>query len=196
MALIVAERIVRREGYAGLSARKVAKPMGYTVGTLYLVFKNLDDLILHVNARTLDSLHATTTQAFEKTQDPQDRVIAIARAYIDFAAKNTHRWSMLFEHRQPQGEQRPPWYDEKVARSLALVEKALTPLAQHRSANEIKQAARTLWGGVHGICILALSQKLDTADANSVRVLVESLVDNYLRGFTAANVHAATPTNT
>ena len=196
MALAIAERIVRREGYAGLSARKVAKPMGYTVGTLYLVFKNLDELILHVNARTLDSLYATTTQAFEKAQDPHERVIAIASAYIDFATKNTRRWSMLFEHRHSQGEQRPPWYDQKVARSLALVERALMPLAQHRSANEIKQAAHTLWGGVHGICILALSQNLDTADLNSARVLVESLVDNYLRGFTAGSIHMATPANT
>ncbi|MFC1797586.1 helix-turn-helix domain-containing protein [Pseudomonadota bacterium] len=31
-------------GYEGLSARKVAAAIGYTVGTLYLVFENLDDL--------------------------------------------------------------------------------------------------------------------------------------------------------
>lgn len=57
MALTAAEQIVLENGYESLSARKVASAIGYTVGTLYLVFENLDDLVLQVNARTLDRLH-------------------------------------------------------------------------------------------------------------------------------------------
>ena len=45
-----AERIVAEHGHSGLSARKVASAIGYTVGTLYLVFDNLDDLVLQVRA--------------------------------------------------------------------------------------------------------------------------------------------------
>ena len=61
MALSAAEQIVVEQGYEGLSARKVASAIGYTVGTLYLVFENIDDLILNINARTLDRLHAKMT---------------------------------------------------------------------------------------------------------------------------------------
>ena len=45
MALAATEEIIDQQGLAGLTARKVAAGIGYTVGTLYLVFRNLDDLI-------------------------------------------------------------------------------------------------------------------------------------------------------
>ncbi|MFQ5937835.1 MAG: TetR/AcrR family transcriptional regulator, partial [Acidiferrobacterales bacterium] len=183
MALDAAERIVREEGYAGLSARKVARPMGYTVGTLYLVFKNLDDLVLQVNARTLDELHEGARRAYESRTNPQARVMALGRSYIEFATTQRNRWSMIFEHQLPAGEEWPTWYSDKVARSFALVEEALQPLAPDRLRPEIKLAARALWGGVHGLCILALTNKLDLKSIESVQSLAESLITNYLIGF-------------
>lgn len=69
MALAAAQQIVTEQGFAALNARKIASAIGYTVGTLYLVFKNLDDLFLQLNARTLDDLHAAlaTRQALMPT---------------------------------------------------------------------------------------------------------------------------------
>ena len=46
------------------------------------------------------------------------------------------------------------------------------------------QAARAIWGGVHGICILAISDNLGIAGVDSVQRLTESLIRNYLQGFT------------
>jgi hypothetical protein len=42
-----------------------------------------------------------------------------------------------------------------------------------------------IWGGVHGICILALTNTLGVAGVESVQELTESLISNYLDGFTA-----------
>ena len=51
---------------------------------------------------------------------------------------------------------------------------------------EIAQAARALWGGVHGICILAVTGKLGGVGVESVPDLAESLLINYLDGFTGS----------
>ena len=61
MILNAAQQIVINDGFAGLSARKIATDIGYTVGTLYIVFDNLDDIILHINARTLDEMRQRLT---------------------------------------------------------------------------------------------------------------------------------------
>src|SRR6266446_5278348 len=85
MAISAAEKIVRKKGVEEISTRKIAAEIGYTSGTLYLVFRNLDDLLLHVNGRTLerlrDSLSGVTVQAYE----PVAMVKAICSAYIAFA---------------------------------------------------------------------------------------------------------------
>jgi len=184
MAITAAEQIVVEQGYEGLSARKVAAAIGYTVGTLYLVFENLDDLILHINARTLDRLHANMNASQTQFNDASDRLLQLGRVYIRFADDDPHRWAMVFEHRFSEDQVVPAWYQEKIARMFALVEEGLEPLAGQHTRDEITQAARALWGGVHGICILALNDNLGVTGVDSVQDLTKTLITNYLKGFT------------
>ena len=125
MAITAAEQIVVEQGYEGLSARKVATAIGYTVGTLYLVFENLDDLILHINARTLDRLHAHMNESQLHCGDASDCLLQLGQVYIRFADEDPHRWAMVFEHRFSEDQVVPAWFQEKIARMFALVEKGL-----------------------------------------------------------------------
>lgn len=184
MALAAGEKIVSEQGHAGLSARKVASAIGYTVGTLYLVFDNLDDLVIQINGRTLDRLHERMLEMRGRLDDPEKRLLALGHTYIEFADRNRHCWRMIFESRFPSGRGMPEWFGEKVARMFSMVEAELCPLARHHSEQEITQAARALWSGIHGICILAITNKLDVAGVDSVHGLAESLMHNYLKGFT------------
>ena len=185
MALAAAENIVRAQGPKGFSARRVASAIGYTVGTLYLVFDNLDDLILQVNGRTLDRLHARMVKEQAQCEQATERLLRLGHSYIQFANEEPHCWEMIFESRFPQAQGMPEWFREKVARMFSLVEEALKPLAKNHTSAEIAQAARALWSGVHGICILAITNKLDVAGVASVQDLAQSLMSNYLTGFIA-----------
>lgn len=183
MALAAAERIVAEHGHSGLSARKVASAIGYTVGTLYLVFDNLDDLVLQVNARTLDRLYTQMVKDQAQCRDARERLLQLGHTYIRFADEDPHCWEMIFESRFPQGQGMPEWFREKVVRMFWLVEVGLEPFARHHSPQAIAQAARALWSGVHGICILAITNKLDVAGVDSVQDLAQSLMSNYIIGF-------------
>lgn len=183
MALEAAEKLIAEQGSKALSARKLASAIGYTVGTLYLVFENLDDLILQVNARTLDRLHARMLEALAPLDDPTERILMLGHSYIAFADAHPHHWELVFEHRLPPEKEPPQWYKDKVRRMFALVETELEPLAAGRGSKAITQAAAALWSGVHGICILAISKQLDVAGVDSVQDLTHSLMSNYLKGF-------------
>ena len=182
LALTAAERIVVEQGHTHLSARKVAQTIGYTVGTLYLVFENLDDLILQVNARTLDRLHARMLEVKRKCRDPRACLLRLGEAYIDFATEDPDRWWLIFDHRFDRREV-PDWYQDNVARMFELVEELLQAAAARRSRQTVRQAARALWSGVHGICTLALTGRMAVAGVASVHSLVRSLIDNFLKGF-------------
>ena len=184
MALQAAERVVAAQGQRGLNARKIAGHMGYTVGSLYLVFRNLDDLIVQVNERTLDELATALQLALaDCSTQPQSRILALGCAYIDFALHNSHRWKMVFEHRMPAGQAVPASFLEKVARIFALVQSQLEALVEHRSREEIALAASVLWSGVHGICMLSLDQKLQANSGRTAHEVAQSLIKNYLIGF-------------
>jgi len=182
MALVAAERIISEEGFTGLSARKIAKQIGYTVGTLYLVFANQDDLIIHVNARTLDKLYAALCQASDKCRQPKTCIIAVGRAYVEFATHYPRQWTMIFEHSLPDKKMLPDWFNRKVIAMFDLVEQQLQPLMVNQPKRKLSQTARTLWCGVHGICALAVTNKLELTDAESIQQLTDSLIKYYLAG--------------
>jgi AcrR family transcriptional regulator len=191
MALAAAEEIVAQQGFEGLSTRQVARDIGYAAGTLYHVFDNLDDLILQVNGRTLDRLYRRMEQSQAPSSSPRKGLMGLAKAYLGFASEETLAWEMVFKHRLPEFEKAPDWLREKVARIFELVESRLRPLAPGREPTEIAEAARALWGGVHGICILALTGSLDISGADSVERLTHSLIAHYLDGFVAAGHRGA-----
>ena len=56
MAIDAAGQIVAEAGLRGLTTRKVATALGYSPGSLYMVFDGLDDLIMQTNVVTVTAL--------------------------------------------------------------------------------------------------------------------------------------------
>lgn len=175
LAVDKALEIIDEKGPEGFSARGVAALMGYTVGTLYHVFGDLDGLRLRLNARILDAWHAELVKSLGRTAE--DPLRHLAGAYIGFARRRRNRWLALFEQRTGKPAPLPPWYAEKMARLFALVEAALPPEDPHRA-----RSAKVLWAGLHGICVLSLSGKLDAVGSDKPEVLADALLESYLRG--------------
>jgi AcrR family transcriptional regulator len=188
MALAAAADIVEREGSRKLTARSVAGAIGYTVGTLYLVFKNLDDLVLHLNARTLDDLHEWLQARGEIRSEPRRQLQGLADAYIDYAVSHTARWNLLFDSVAGDDSELPDWYLARLSKVFGLIESALTPLVDHHGQVAIVQAARVLWASVHGICTLKIRHRLDLAGGQSTGEMAAMLIDNFLAGFTGSQM--------
>lgn len=190
MALRAAESIIVDRGIEGLSARRVAAGIGYTVGSLYLVFRNLDDLILQLNTRTLTELCEHLSRAAAAHVEPRTCLRAMGQAYIDFAVTNRNRWSLVFHHRPPPELPPPQAFGDAVATMFALVYAQLHALDPQRSADDIQDAAHALWSGVHGIATLGLDRKLQAGMSAGTEEAVArtavSLVEHYLAGYCAA----------
>lgn len=182
MALQAAESIVTEGGYKALSARKVASEIGYTVGTLYLVFENLDELVLYVNGRTLDLMNAWLEQRVDVDRKSSETLCQLASSYIEFAEQNLSRWNMLFEYITEKGNQLPAWYEEKIGRVFRLIEKALPVINNPIDQASDEQIARVLWASVHGICTLRIRQRLDLAGGQSTEAMTHLLIKNFIRG--------------
>jgi len=183
MALEAAASIVDEAGFAGLSVRRIAQGIGYAPGTLYLVFKNLDALILELNGRTLDALNGMLQEAVAGAGSPIEAIHNLGAAYIRTAFDRKGRWLMVFEHRLPDGEPLPGPYQAKIDRLFQRVEQQLSLLAPKRTTDETRLAARALWSGLHGICLLAVGEKLAAAGAGSAEAMAECLIGHFLNGY-------------
>ena len=202
MALDAALALLEKAGPSGLSARKVASDIGYTVGTLYLVFENFDDLVVQMNLRTLKKMRLQILAASRAASSPIERLKAIAAAYIAFARAHEHPWRMIYEHPlpAPSDQYQTAVLEEykAVSRSMfAPIENALAQTVDQAGAWQPQPAtsmvgrtislhARALWGGVHGICILSLANKLDLGDSGALGIMTNLLVERFVSGHEGA----------
>lgn len=186
MAIQAAAEIVEKEGFQSLTARKVAAEIGYTVGTLYHVFRNFDHLVIHMNARTIDEMAALIQQNTRRKRNPEARIRAMAEYYVQYATDHPNRWRLVFEHMAPSGVPTPEKMKERRDVLFEMVANNLHELAPERIAHEISHSATALWSGIHGVCILALTGKLYLGGAFSMVKLVDTLIDSVLHEFQRA----------
>lgn len=185
MAIEAAARIVEKEGYQSLTARKVAAKIGYTVGTLYHVFKNFDDLVMNLNARTIDEMAGLIQQQVKRKRNPEVRIRTMAEYYVQYATDHPDRWRLVFEHEPPRGMPTPPQLKERRDVMFEMVADNLRELAPERIPQEVSHTATALWSGIHGICILALTGKLYLGGAFSMVKLMDTLIASVVGEFRA-----------
>ncbi|WP_157729734.1 TetR-like C-terminal domain-containing protein [Bacterioplanes sanyensis] len=169
-----------------MSLRKLAQKIGYSPGTLINVFGSYDYLLLSVNARTLDQLAAALplqqTPDVDQAQPQQaiTQLLALAHSYLDFAQQHRYQWQLLFDHRLPAEQSLPLWQQQRINDLFAVLEGALSACAPQASSAECQHTARTLWAAVHGICTLALSEKLFSDNPQDGPSMMQSLVHHYV----------------
>jgi len=185
MVLEAAETIVIKEGFQALKVRKIAAEIGYTVGSIYMVFANMADLIVHINSRTLDDIAAQLGQVQGGTAEQS--IEALARTYLSYTSQNFNRWRMIFEYRMSTDAEIPDSYLEKVDNVFARIEAQFAELAPEVAEKHRKRAARALWSGVHGICALSVTGKQDKAGIKDVEEMIIVLVRNFMHGWVASS---------
>jgi len=183
MAIDAAARIVESDGFKSLTARKVAAKIGYTVGTLYHVFRNFDDLVIHLNARTIDEMAALIQGPVKKARGPEARVRTMAGIYVDYATEHPDRWRLVFEHQAPRGLPTPELMKVRRDVMFEMVADNLRALSPNHPEQQVNHTATALWSGIHGICILALTGKLYLGGAFSMGKLIDTLIDSVLNEF-------------
>jgi len=181
MAMMAARTIVQQDGMRALTARSIAAAIGYSPGTLYNLFENLDELALHVNAATLDALHHAVAQD-GLTGDPEVDLSRMLDRYLGFLEENPALWTAVFDHRRSPGTDLPAWYRERIQKLMGLVEDALAPLFTTTEVAERRETAATLWSSLHGICTLGQDGRLTLVSPRSAPQMAQSLIANYLAG--------------
>jgi AcrR family transcriptional regulator len=180
LALRAAGDIVAESGAAALSMREVARRIGYTVGALYIVFENLDDLIVQVNEQTVIELRAALERIRGRANQPAQNLRLLVAAYLGFALLHTARWRLVFEHRLPEGQKAPASYPGHTAAIFALVGRHLHDAGVVPREIATEDLATALWSGAHGICMLAVTGKLQLVTQASVQRLLDLLLDRFL----------------
>jgi AcrR family transcriptional regulator len=152
-------KLLAEVGYQGFSAREVAKRIGYSVGTVYNVFANLDDLMLALNSRTFLDWAGSVSTTLE-TAGP-DRIEVLVRSYFDFATTNRNLWMAIYDHRLPPGTPFPERYARQRRVLTDILEREIAAVLPPETRDRAPALARSLLATVHGHCVFTLNGTFD-----------------------------------
>ena len=149
------------KGLEGLKARPIAQRAGISVGSIYNLFGDLDELTRIVNGRTYDDLFARETAALEAARaaekSPREQLLALAAAYLDFVETHQTLWLAVLAFNRGRTELPPRWYLEKELSLLLIIQDALGAFAKAADPRVCRLHARALWASIHGIATLAVA---------------------------------------
>lgn len=172
--LEAAERTIAAEGLKALKARALAAEANCAIGQIYNVWPDLDNLVIAVNARTLDKLDerlaaCEAPAGLSELEAARATLLAQADAYLDFARSNGARWRAVFEHRLAEPRELPEWYRDQQARLFSHVDRPLRSLVPALSPEERAALGRSIFSAVHGVVWLGLEQLLGAQSHDDLR---------------------------
>lgn len=178
LAIKAGHKLIARDGLSKFSVVKVSREIKYANSALYKFFKNANELILHINAMTIDEMkNYIETHLKDKKLEGPEAIKQLAKLYTDFARKNLNNWRAVFDYELPKGVKLPKWYEDKVVNLFSLIE---NPLEGFSDKKNILRHAEILWASIHGICLLSLTKKLRWMNSYSLESNTDLLVERYL----------------
>lgn len=187
LIIVTAEKIIVEQGLRSLSTRELAKRIGYTSGTLYQHFSDINDIILHVNVRTMQRLVDRMKASRAKASDePSAQIHAYADTYMAYIRKNRNAWDAMFEYHHPADHVVPEWYATNIETLVSLVERSFARLSNADGTTSPNQAARMVWASVHSVCSLEGGGRLQLLMHEKLETLIHKLVDVHVKAFVRA----------
>ena len=93
--LDAARTIVLRDGFDGLTMRKIAEAVEYSAGAIYLYFPSREAIARELCQQGFEALLQALAPA-ATAADPRERLEAIGRAYLRFALEQPETYRLIF----------------------------------------------------------------------------------------------------
>ena len=173
------------KGYDNASIRSIAERIEYSVGTIYLHFKDKDS-IFHALQLEGFTMLMDKMQVLESVEHPFERLKAMGTIYLDFAKKNPELYDLMFILRAPMNclEEHEGWLEgKKTFDFLIKIVKECQEFGQFRHHADAETLAFSIWASVHGIaalivrdrCRVVSEEKRDTIEVKAYRDYITML---------------------
>jgi AcrR family transcriptional regulator len=166
-------------GADGVSARKIASAVGVSATTIYIYYRNIDDLLHHLRMEGFALLIQYLQDATGASS--LERILDMGQAYFRFGMEHSNYYEVMFFHRFRELPKADVIQREVYALTLLRdVVKSGIEQGEIRRDVDLMVLTNGLWAEIHGITSLAVSGRLwQTAAGQHERVL-----DAILEGMT------------
>jgi AcrR family transcriptional regulator len=173
--LAKAMKLFVEDGYTNVSIRKIAEQIEYSPATIYLYFRDKDEILYHLHEEAFRSF-LTTLEPVMAIERPDKRLAKLAEAYLQFALENPERYELMFIMKAPMKRQET-W--ECGLNSFNLLRQTVQECIEQNliRGSDPEAASLALWAQVHGLASLVVCGRLEVMNPNDISHLITSTLD-------------------
>lgn len=161
------------EGYDNVTMRKIADEIEYSVGTIYLYFKDRDEIFFELHEMGFEEFYKRQF-AVQNVKDPLQRLTDHGLAYIQFAIDQPQYYDLMFISRIPAKtiKKQHEWISGNRTYDILKLNISQAKAAGYFKNIDVEVAAFSLWSFVHGISSLFVRDRMMMVPAEVVKPLV------------------------
>jgi AcrR family transcriptional regulator len=184
--LDVAREMFATEGYESVSMRKIADKIEYSPTTIYLYFKDKNELLYQICEETFAQLGQRIRAISEPETDLLVRLKKGLQAYIEFGIAHPHHYSVTFMN--PIFAEPTPEYSYEGSMGQRTFDFLRSQVADCVAAGKLKNGdidaiSQALWAGIHGTTSLLIGH-IDFPFVEKSK-LIDTVIDSMVDGLKA-----------
>src|SRR5271166_5462543 len=187
--LDAARELFVREGYEGVSMRRVAEKIEYSPTAIYVYFADKQELFHELCQQDYARL-AEVFQSSEMSTDPIERLRQTVRTYTEFGVRYPNHYKFMFMTPHPP---HGPYEDDleimgnpevdAYAFLKWAVQQAIDAGRLREELQDAELISQTLWASVHGVISLNIAKCTDPwVEWRPLQERVQLMLDITLRG--------------
>lgn len=151
------------KGYEKTSIRNIADAIEYSPGTIYLYYKDKNELLFALHEEAFAKMTAKLSEV-RSISDPFARLVEMGHQYIKYAIDNPEMYDLMFIMKGPMEDlacRDESWEEGK--KSFSLLEFVISDCirAGYFKEQNVETAALTIWSYMHGLVTIYLKDRLN-----------------------------------
>lgn len=182
LILQAGKEIIRTEGLANLSIRKIATKIDYSPAIIYHYFHDKDDLINHLMKKSYQKIMGSLASSLVSTSEPTQKMQDMARNYIDMALQMPDEYMSIMLSQSPRILEHTSVLMEGASSkrpAIGLLGQCLKETQLYLEDDLIDLTAQAIWTATFGLIIRLIIEKDLISDEQK-----EKLIEHHLRSIT------------
>ena len=172
-------RVIARRGMTAATMQEIAEEAGVAKGTIYLYFKDRDELVEKTFERAITALHKQIDAALEGDGKFEQKLRAVLAAEMAFFREHREFFRLYISLRYPEGKRQKracaPQYQSRLARFAEVLEQAMKRGEIRKM--DARRLALFVTEGISAVIIQRVIEEAPPAESVDIDLLAGAILD-------------------
>jgi AcrR family transcriptional regulator len=173
LILDTANTLFLKGGLQNISIRKIADKIEYSPATIYLYFKDKNEIINSLREKSVDDF-LKKLEEYSFIKDHFGRLKNMSKSWVEFAISNPEKYNLLFINKEKVSE-------DKIYTYLSDI--LLKTISDNRIQRmPVIEGTTIVFSFLHGLSEMVMSRKFDIRSKAELKEFAENIINRFLNG--------------